>query len=57
MTHHHLGFEITYRIKCNAYHNENRGTAERNIYSADRAYNYGKNCDNTEEESSHKRYS
>ena len=43
MTHHHLGFEIADRIKSDTDHNQDRGTAERNVDSADRADNNREN--------------
>ena len=46
MTHHHLGFKITHGVKCHAYHNEYRRTAEGNIDSADAADKYGQDSDN-----------
>ena len=46
MTHHHLGFKITDSVKRNAYHNEYRRTAERNVDSADAADKYGQDSDN-----------
>lgn len=47
MTHHHLGFKITDSVKCNAYHNKYRRTAEGNVDSADAADKYGQDSDNT----------
>ena len=52
MTHHHLRFKVLNRIKCNADHNEYRGTAEGDVDGADVSDDDRKDGDNAEEESS-----